>query len=345
MIIDFTLLLATILITFSQNTLACDRLLSDEVVGPISSSFGSPECGDYSFFLHRETCLEGNKFESSWHVNVDNLKGVCPIEYSVVKVCDGNCGDDLRLMGKVEIECPLGFVLCPFLHQVYDCPAEWEWREEKSCNGGRPLRVRRRICSDCQGKVVDEGFCRLKNETVTMEERELCPTDKRYHTEWEIGECKFNHPKCYPEQIFIRECTSDEWSLEGSPCDKENLEVTLPCQLEYDCCNCKNRTQCQECNDEYLIGLPTEETTLNDTTTSQVTTVEVSTLTNDLNDTKGESGVLETGAVVGIISGPSVLFVAMVAGTIYLYHRRKRLKRKVEDKASVHSNVLSEVVA
>lgn len=96
MIIYFYLLHATILITFPQHTLACDRILSDERVGPISSSFGSPECGDYNFFLHRETCLKGNKFESSWNLYVDNSKGDCPIEYSVATICDGKCGDGLR---------------------------------------------------------------------------------------------------------------------------------------------------------------------------------------------------------------------------------------------------------
>jgi len=351
MVVDFSLLLATIFISFSQGTLACDRILSNEVVGPMTSILGSLECRDYSFFLHRETCLMGNKFESSWDVKVHNWYGNCPIDYSVVNTCDGNCGDGLSFLGNFEIECPLGIILCPFQYTVYDCRAEWEWREENSCDGGRPVKVRRRICVDCKGDVVDEELCRLTNGSVTMEEREICPTDKRYHTEWEISECKFNHPKCYPEQNFTRKCINDTWSLEGSPCDKENLEVTLPCQLEYDCCNCKNRTQCQECTDEYLIGLPTEPTP--NTTTSQVTTVEATTKPLNRSDTggnfeisvEGVSGALETEAMIGIISGPAVLFVAMVIGTIYLYHRRKRLKQKIEDKASVHSTVLSEPIA
>ena len=113
----------------------------------------------------------------------------------------------------------------------------------------------------------------------------------------------------------------------------------------------RNRTQCQECTDEYLIGLPTEPTP--NTTTSQVTTVEATTKPLNRSDTggnfeisvEGVSGALETEAMIGIISGPAVLFVAMVIGTIYLYHRRKRLKQKIEDKASVHSTVLSEPIA
>ena len=59
-------------------------------------------------------------------------------------------------MGNFEIECPLGIILCPFQYTVYDCRAEWEWREENSCDGGRPVKVRRRICVDCKGDVVDE---------------------------------------------------------------------------------------------------------------------------------------------------------------------------------------------
>ena len=92
----FSLLCAAILLAFSGNSRACDRLLSSESIGPISSNVW--DCGDYNFFVHRETCLNGEDFVSTWHVNVENLEGVCPLDYSVVKVCNGDCGEGLRLI-------------------------------------------------------------------------------------------------------------------------------------------------------------------------------------------------------------------------------------------------------
>jgi len=364
----FSLLCAAILLAFSGNARACDRLLSSESIGPISSNVW--DCGDYNFFVHRETCLNGEDFVSTWHVNVENLEGVCPLDYSVVKVCNGDCGEGLRVLGSLQIECPKkllategierdGNITCPFLYEVYDCPAEWGWREESTCDGGKPLRVRTSVCSDCRGEIVDEDFCGPRNESMPLEERERCPVDDRYHYEWEEGECMFTYPNCYPTQTSTRGCKDETWSVNGPLCERENLEVTLKCELDYDCCKCNNRTLCEACSDDYPIGIftgddviekPVETTSIETTqvsTTSAATqpkTPEATTTsTTTEEDLEGgldaQSGALGAGAIGGIVTAPILLLLLAAAALFYLYHKREvvKLKRKIEDKASVHS--------
>merc|ERR1719354_602523 len=83
------------------------------------------------------------------------------------------------------------------------------------------------------------------NESMALEERERCPVDDRYHYEWEEGECTFTYPNCHPTQTSTRGCKDETWSVNGPLCERENLEVTLKCELDYDCCKCNNRALCE----------------------------------------------------------------------------------------------------
>ena len=52
-----------------------------------------------------------------------------------------------------------------------------------------------------------------------------------------------------------------------------------------------------------------------------------------------QSGALGAGAIGGIVTAPILLLLLAAAALFYLYHKREvvKLKRKIEDKASVHS--------
>ena len=165
----------------------------------------------------------------------------------------------------------------------------------------------------------------------------------------------------------------DTWAINRPLCDQENLQVTFPCQLGYDCCNCRNRTECASCDEDYLVGVLFDdekgETTTTETTTASIeTTPEITTkvaveTTKSTTVTKktettteedagadggldAQSGALGAGAIGGIVVGPLVLLVGIGTALFYLYHKRQvqQLKRKIEDCKSVKSEAISETV-
>jgi len=238
---------ACLIILFVEISSACDNLVSTSTTGPFTSIENKAGCLDYSTFLKRDICAEGDKFETQWHVNLKDKDGTCLNKTTQLRKCEGDCGEKLNLLGKVNLTCSEGYSICPFKYEVRDCFPKVEWVEVSSCDGTSTHAKRVQKCMDCDNNEIDKKFCEDLEEEVTV-----CENSDDY-TLWKAGSCSFTYPSCKPTIVQTRECKAATKESKPALCSNEYVRLEISCKLSYNCCECTDKALCPDCHESFNV--------------------------------------------------------------------------------------------
>jgi len=253
---------ACLIILFFELSFACETLVSTSTTGPITSIENKTGCVDYSTFLKRDVCAEGNKFETRWHVKLQNKNGTCLNHTTQLRKCEGDCGERLSLLGKVNLTCSKGYNICPFKYEVKDCLPKVKWLEVSSCDGTSTHAKRVQKCMDCDDKEIDKKFCGDLEEEVTV-----CENSDDY-TLWKAGSCSFKYPSCKPTIVQTRECKAATRDAKPALCSDEYVRLEISCKLSYNCCECTDKAFCPDCHESFNVPDETGDSIADESTTS-----------------------------------------------------------------------------
>jgi len=238
---------ACLIILFVEISSACETLVSTSTTGPFTSIENKTGCLDYSTFLKRDICSEGDKFETQWHVELKNKDDTCLNHTTQLRKCEGDCGDKLNLLGKVNLTCSEGYNICPFKYEVRDCLPKVEWVEVSTCDGTSTHAKRVQKCMDCDNNEIDKKFCNDLEEKV-----EVCENSDDY-TLWKAGSCSFSYPSCNPTIVQTRECKAATKDTKPALCTNEYLRLEISCKLSYNCCECTDKALCPDCHESFNV--------------------------------------------------------------------------------------------
>lgn len=239
---------AYLIILFLEISSACDNLVSTSTTGPFTSIEKETGCLDYSTFLKRDICAEGDKFETQWHVNLKDKNGTCLNKTTQLRKCEGDCGKKLNLLGKVNLTCSEGYKVCPFKYEVRDCLPKAKWVEVSSCDETITHAKRVQKCiNECDNNEIDKKFCEELEEEVTV-----CENLDDY-TLWKAGSCNFTYPSCKPTIVQTRECKAATKDLKPDLCSNEYVRLEISCKLSYNCCECTDKNLCPDCHESFNV--------------------------------------------------------------------------------------------